>query len=253
MKTSYIFSLVLILLSGCASIQPYYVAVPTGDLETIDFEGEVSAELMPDADFDELILRRAAEDYALVGRADFGAPGEEDWTGAMQRMGRDIKAAKIDYSMKYERTESRTGYMTVPTMQTTYGTAWSPNGPQPVSLTTTVNTHVPYSYSVSCNEYHVYFFKKVRSPSVFGAISSELGDELAKRVGTRNAVLIRGVIPRKQAWKNELFKGDVILTIDGKPANLTDMKAIDRNMVGRKLELWRDGKKLKKTIVDVGG
>lgn len=240
--------LVALVVSGCASIESYYVPVPTGDARLIDYEGEITPELAPDKSADELILRRAAEDYVLVGRADFGGPSEEDWVSAMARQGEAVMAEKVDYFSWFSRIEKRTGMMNVPVTQTSYATVCGPRGPRTVSMTTTSNTYVPYDYNVSCNEYHVFFFKRAMNPSRFGAMFALPDDDLAKRVGTRSGVVICAVVPEKQAWTNDLFRGDVIQEVDGQPATLTSVKGLDQNATGRRLKIWRDGKIIEQTI-----
>lgn len=234
--------------SGCASIESYYVPVPTGDAQLMDYEGELTPELAQDKSSDELILRRASEDYVLIGRADFGGPSEDDWVSAMVRQGEAVKAEKVDYFTWFDRIEKRTGVMNMPVTQTSYATVCGPRGPRTVSMTTTSTAYVPYDYNVSCNEYHVFFFKKTRNPSRFGAMFALPDDDLAKKIGTRSGVAIRAVVPEKQAWTNDLFRDDVIQEIDGQPATLTSVKILDQSAPGHRLKIWRDGKVIEKTI-----
>lgn len=235
------------LVGGCASVEPYYTAIPS-DAALADYEGELKANLVQGKDAEGLILARAAEDYLLVGRADFHAPAYDDWTGAMVRKGRAIKAEKVDYFTWYLDTQTESGIMTVPTTQTSTGTVWGPRGPRTVVTTTTGTTLVPYQYNFSRNEYHVFYFKKTKSPSAFGIFTAYPDDEFARKLGTRKAIVVTGVVPNKLAWRNDLFKGDVILEIDGLVATAESVRALDANAVGKSLKIWRDGKEISKVI-----
>lgn len=233
------------LVTGCASVEKFYTAVPTGDIALVDYEGDLQADLVQGMCLDDLIMNRAAEDFMLVGRADFNAPSQQDWTGAMVRKGRAIKAEKIDYYTWYDRTDTGTGVLSMPTTQTSTGTVWGPAGPRTVTMTTTGTTMMPYNYSVARNEYHVFYFKKMKNPLRMGLFMDIPNDALAKKVGTRNALLVVGVVPRKLAWKNDLFKDDVIFEIDGKIPTIEDVRLITP---GVKLKIWRDGKIIEKVM-----
>lgn len=232
-------------LTGCLSVDEFYTAVPTGDIALIDHEGDLNADPVQGMSLDDLILNREAEDYALVGHADFNAPSHQDWTGAMVRKGRDIKAAKIDYYTWYDRTDSGTGFLSMPTTQTSTGTIWGPTGLRTVTMTTTGSTIMPYNYNITRNEYRVFYFKKRLHPLRMGLTMAIPNDELAKKFGTRRAVHVTSVVPGKLAWKNDLFTDDVILDIGGKSPTFEDVRLI---APGTKLKIWRDGKIIEKVF-----
>lgn len=243
-------SLLSLFVTGCASIDPYYVEVPAGNAALADHAGEdVAAELIPGFDFERHVINRLGEDWALVGRADFVADSALDWPDAMTRKGRDVKAGKVDYFTCFHGTDVETGFMSVPVTETYTGTSRGRHGKSRTVTTTTVtHDYLPYSYTVTRNEYHAFFFKKMLHPLKFGIIMATPDDALAKQIGTRGAILVAGVVPGKIAWKNDLFAGDVILALDGRAVTIESVQAQDADVVGRTVRIWRDGKTFEKTI-----
>ena len=78
-----------ILFSGCASIEEFYSENPHAKrIELIDYDGALKAEPVVGLDRDQLIVARESEDYFPIGSADYTGPGNQDWTGAMVRLGR---------------------------------------------------------------------------------------------------------------------------------------------------------------------
>ncbi len=243
--------ILFLMCGGCrTSIQRYYTPMPIDGSTVLDYEGSPQITQVHDGNIDNLILKRAAEDYILVGRADFTGDASARWTGPMVRLGRNIKAEKIDYTSAYARTDLETDMLFVPTYGTATSTVWTPSGPRTVTMTTSGSTMAPYTYSVQMNEFHVFYFKKLLFPSPFGIFITEPTDEIALKVGTRKAIVISGVVPNKLAWQNELFKGDVILEIEGQKPTAERLKAFSDNPIGKKLEIWRNGEILVKEITD---
>ena len=244
---------ILILFHSCAgcrtSIQRYYTPMPIDNILVLDYEGRPQISQIHD-DLNDLILKRAAEDYILIGRADFTGNANARWKGPMLRLGKTLKAEKIDYTSEYARTDLQTEMLIIPTYGISTGTVWGPSGPRSVTMTTSGSTMAPYSYSVQMNNFHVFYFKKLLFPPSFGVFIAEPTDETALLIGTRKAFVITGVVPNKLSWQNDLFKGDVILEVEGQKPTADLLKALGNDPVGKKIKIWRNGAILIKDIID---
>jgi len=156
----------LLLTVGCAGIKSIYTEVPTDGIALIDYEGELTPEEVKDKDAQELIRTRVAEGYRLVGKAEFTVSGNQGWTEAMVKKGREVKAGKIDYIVRYDKTESGAAGQNASAVQMVSGPGWDTGDPDVASVTTAGNSSAPYTLSLECYVYHVYYFKKVRQPQV---------------------------------------------------------------------------------------
>lgn len=217
----------LLLLTGCgASISRYYTAnQAVTDVELVDYAGPLSAEPIKGMSLEELIDKRSGEDYLPIGTANYTANGNLNWQGAMVRLGSRLNAEKIDYLSRYIRTETESGVV--------------PSG----------DFMALYSETIPIHEYCVVYFKKMRHPFVFGVAFGAPDEATARKLGTRNALVITRVVPGKIAWKNDLFKGDVLLEVDGKQATKESVEEFCQNSIGKKMKIQRDGKVIEKTIV----
>lgn len=240
----------LILCCGCASIRRYYVPNhEVSSADVIDYDGCPNVELVIDGDIESRIAKREAQGYALVGSADYVGK-DANWTGAMKRLGKTLGVEKIDYFKKYVGTESTTGVIPIQTTQLTTGTTWGAGGMGTMSMTTTHTSFIPYQRDVVKNEYHVLYYKKRLRPLPYGLKFSPVGEGLARQVGTRSAMVIMLVVPDSFGWRNNLFKGDVILEVDGHvPTSKNAISLFDRAN-GKPMKIWRDGKVLEVILQD---
>ena len=240
----------LILCCGCASIGRYYVPNPeVSSADVIDYDGYPDVELVIDGDIESCIAKREAQGYALVGSADYVGK-DANWTGAMRRLGKTLGVEKIDYFKKYAGTDSATDVIPIQTTQLTPGTAWGTGGLGTMSMTTTQTSFVPYQYDVVKNEYHVLCYKKRLRPLPFGLKVSPVGEDLARQVGTRRAMVITSVVPDSFGWRNNLFKGDVILDVDGHVPTNGNVISLFGRANGKPMKIWRDGKVIEVILKD---
>ncbi len=242
-------ALTAILLSGCASIDRFYSENPNArHLEFLDYDGPLKAEEVVGMDLDSLLDVREADDYFLVGAADYNGPGNVDWTGAMVRLGRRLKAEKIDYFTRYLNTDSGTGVIPMTTPQTSTVAVWGPNGLRTVNVTTMSTTLLPYRYNIPRNEFHVLYFKKLKNPALFGIVFGPPDAEAAKKIGTRKVLTILRVVPGKIAWKNDLFEGDIIMEVNGLKATEENVLSFCKDSIGKKMKVRRGDKEIEVTI-----
>lgn len=238
------------LFCGCTSISRYYAPNPAAaDLQLSDYEGPLTAISVGAKDVDGLMRQMLAEDYVLIGTADFTGNGDLNWCGAMVRLGEDLKAEKIFYASQYLGTEHSVGYMAMPTSYSSTATVWGHHGPRSVSVTTYGSQYVPYDNVYSMNAFSVMYFKKEFDPPPFGIVFRSPDDELARAIGTRSVVVVEMVIPGKVAWKNDLFAGDIILEVDGKKATVEAVREFCRHCHGKTLKLKRDTEIIEKTVL----
>lgn len=236
-------------LCGCASIQPYYTPQPdVAESELLPYTGPLQAELVAGTNIAQRIAQREADDYAFIGSAAFTGAADENWTGAMVRLGRTLKAEKIDYFTWYAGTDTATGVTSVPVMRTSFGTVWGPDGPRTVPVTTLDTDWLPYSYSVPCNAYRVLYYKKRKEPLPMGIRYDWPSEVLGRQIGTRKALEITLVAPGRTGWKNDLFAGDVVLAVNGRTPTKERMRRFCQAPAGGTLRIWRDGQIIEKTI-----
>lgn len=239
----------IVLATGCVSISEFYSENPFAkSYELIDYDGPLKAEHVVGLTLEQLVNERASEDYLVIGSADYTGQGNLDWTGAMVRLGYKLKAEKVDYYTWEIGVDSGTRILAMPTTQNSTASVWGANGLQTINVTTTGTTMIPYNYSVPRNEFHVLYFKKMKHPFPFGISFDIPSDDIAKKIGTRNIVEVTSVVPGKLAWKNNLFKGDLILEVDGKKATVNNVREFCKNSIGKKMRIRRLGKDVIITI-----
>lgn len=241
------FFLSSLLFAGCANdISCFYT--PNLDADRVALEDTYWGILEPvnigSLSYDQLIDRLASEDYFHIGTASFIGPVNEDWCAAMVSLGYRLKAGRIYFSARYHSDRIETGYTKKTVTHDSTATVWGPNGPQNITMSGLGTQNVPYTCTVPQNEYHVYYFKKMRFPYAFGVVVGLPDEEEARKIGTRNAVYIRRVTTGKVGWKNDLFPGDEILEVDGEVANLQNVLSVCEKYNGRKLKIRRGEKEL---------
>lgn len=236
----------LMFLIGCRSnIARYYKPLPDViNVEVNDYVGPLKAEPLGNMDMKQLFDNMLAEDYILVGTADFTGDGTKNWSGAMVRLGQKIKAEKIYYSSSLHSTEYKTGCVSMPTTYNSTATIWGASGPRTVNVNTMGTTAIPYSYSVPRNAFNVFYFKKLKKSPKFGMLFGLPDEEMARKIGTRNAIVVNRVIRGKIAWKNDLFEGDVILEVNGEKATQENILAFTKDCQNKTMKIRRDGKEL---------
>lgn len=236
----------LLFLIGCGSnIARYYKPLPdVTNVEVNDYVGPLKAERLGNMDINQLIGNMLAEDYVLIGTADFTGDGSKNWCGAMVRLGQKLMAEKIYYSSSYHSTDYKTGCVSMPTTYNSTATIWGASGPRTVNVSTMGTTAIPYSYSVPRNAFNVFYFKKLKEAPKFGMYFGSPDEEMARKIGTRNAIVISRVVRGKIAWKNDLFEGDIILEVDGKKATHENVLAFSKDCHNKTIKIRRDEKEL---------
>jgi len=153
---------VLLLACGCAGVKSVYTEVPTDGVALVDYEGELKPEEFKGKSVEELLKTRTAEGYRLVGKAEFSVSGNQGWTDAMVKKGREIKAAKIDYVAIYDQTESGSAGQDAVAAALATGPGYESCVSDQICSTTAGRSASPYSLGIDCYVYHVYYFKKVK-------------------------------------------------------------------------------------------
>lgn len=235
--------------AGCVSVSQYYTPNPQAEgLEFVDYEGEVAVETFVPGEADKITDALMAKDYYPIGSASFVGRGDVDWCGAFERLAKDLKAEKVCYSAGYVATEHSVSYMNMPTINHSTATVYGHHGRHTVHMTTMSDNYVPYTYDVQINEYQAIYFKKMRHPSAFGMYYEFPDEKLSRELGTRRVVVISRVVPRKIAWRNDLFVGDVISEVDGENVDEENVRALCANPIGRKVKILRGDRELTITI-----
>lgn len=160
-------------------------------------------------------------DYAPIGVLAFEGGEYDGLERSIFNLAKKNHAEKVLVYGEYVRTESGSGAIPMTTYNTTFVT--TPNGFGGFSSTpvTTSNTsYIPYSYSNRRFNYEAVFYCKVTNPSRFGAAFSELSEQEARSIGSRDHIKIHRVIRGKPAWKCNLFAGDIILEANGQKATI---------------------------------
>lgn len=196
--------------------------------------------------------------YMPIGYSSFNSGHNETDAEALtqaKKVGADLV---VVMSPKYTGTTSTVLPLVTPTTSTSYtsgtATAYGSNGQSATaygSATTTTygsrTTYIPintrrYDYGA------VYF---VRFKYRLGVLYGPLTNALRQRLGTNRALPIRLVVYNSPAFNADILPGDVITSIDGRPATAETMKEAAKVDAGGPLTLTlvREGKKIEKTVV----
>lgn len=199
---------VLVLSSGCASsaLLNYYEAIPDVEEETIPDEAEQQIVWSKDLVLDQAKWRE--DGYMAVGRLKYvGAPCS---SASFRLVARTCKAP---YILLKKTPQGRTSGSIATTMTTTVLTP-SPTGGL-VATPQTSTMLVPYEESIYI--YDALFLRREKYKSRLGIDVEPLSRDDVLRAETRKAVVVKNVLKTGLAWRNDVFEGDVILSIDGQP------------------------------------
>lgn len=198
----------LVLSSGCASsaLLNYYEPIPDVEEETIPDEDEQQIVWSKDLGLD---LAKWREDgYMAVGRLKY--VGRQCSSASFQLVARTYRAPCI---LLKKTPQGRTG-RTIATTTTTTVLTPSPTGGL-VATPQTSTMLVPYAETIYL--YEALFLRQEKYKSRLGVDVEPLSRDDVLRAETRKAVMVTNVLKSGLAWRNDVFEGDVIVSIDGQP------------------------------------
>ena len=225
----YLFALSLNLLAGC--VNPYR----SNFNSTLDRQPKwIAARLAPSADKPRLVQSNDIQNdnwglfergYIMIGYSKFDGPGTD--TYYVQAEARYIVADVV--LLKNKKTKSLTETVAV--------TQWGPSETTDTNQTTnvvgprggvsTVNTQSEVTTSespetvyvpqqVDYYEHSATYWRKMTTP-IFGAAVQDLTDALKQQLETNQGLVVRAVVIDSPAFKADLLKGDILLTMNGQP------------------------------------
>jgi S1-C subfamily serine protease len=96
------------------------------------------------------------------------------------------------------------------------------------------------------------FFARLRMK--FGALLLPVPSAVAAKVGRSGGLLVAIVVRGGEAYRADLFEGDVILSVDGQPLQNENNNALFNQLMERRsgrpvdLEIWRHGRVLTRSV-----
>ena len=245
----YLYALIVSLfLSGCASngFSEYYTpyaqdkVAPTDHVDIIQYKN------------DNELLDKMEEGYRILGSSNFKSSGGatlEQLKSQAKSIGSDVAMVNSSYAGSESYVMPIMNY-TPGTTSTTYSNASAYGNTGYANAYGTSTTYNPGTYSTSYipatrnwTSYKVIYLKKF-DPNKWtrsGIWVVEKTTELNKKMGTNSGCLIQLVYKNTPAYNNDIFRGDVIMKVNG--SKIRSCKDINfKNKKNVSLELWRDGK-----------
>lgn len=266
MKKNILLFALLILCGGCAtsnSFTEFYTTVHTPEevqkyseyIETCT-EPKVGA-MSPTEGIEELQNRMFEKGYTLIGYSSFEASDNQGEKEALLQ-GQEIGACMVLWKAEYERTENTSHTMPTYTPGTTliithYGI---------FDLGGAYGRHRGFSnryysgsaqYTVSKDLYSyvgTYFAKVINSQQALMLTTAEAPLSYMKHTDSRKGALVKSVLIDGNAYKANIFKGDIIVSINGKEVTKDSMpKEFLKSGAKNKIVLYRNGEIITKNIV----
>lgn len=205
------------------------------------------------------LIRMLEEGYDLIGTSSWEGPSDEGNAEALAQ-GQLVGACVVMWKAEYSHTRQGSMPMSVYTpggTSTTIhsGTVYSGGSSGMYSGTSTTynpgaitTQYIPYSvnrYTYSA----AYFAKLVLNPQGLNIFTLEPPVEYMKATDSRDGWLVTAVVKGGNAYKANIFRGDVIVSINGTPciANSANVVVSSGKNI---LKIWRDGKIIEK-VVDI--
>ena len=214
-----------LIITGCASpYSKFYTDMTNGASDITKAKIAIITDIDPEIrrgstnkENDERLM--SEDNYEPIGYSEFNA-GNVDTDGALSK-GREVHAAVIIIYSQYTGTQSGYMPMTVPkttTASTTtngniygYGGSASYSGTSNTTYNGTNTTYIPYS--VNKYDYVATYWIKLK-PVMLGLLIKELPQEMHKKIGTNNGLLIWGVRKGSPAFNADIFSGDILVKLN---------------------------------------
>lgn len=164
----------------------------------------------------------AENGYGLLGGSFFSGTSMEASTAHLVEQAKKVKADPVVSYIKYIGTAFGTIPLTLPkdTYVTThnYGSIYGFGGSPSYSGFSTAVIHgtetVNIPYSRDYYSYGATFWKKIKTPPIFGVYARDLPAHLKQRTNGNKGVLVILVIKKSPAFWSDVLEGDVILAIN---------------------------------------
>lgn len=237
------FATAFLFFTGCVScnLDRFYSPLDCG--ETIPWNAEPTFEHRAGDSLNDS-YKMLDDDYIPIGVCVFEGGEFDSHADQIRRIAKKHHAERVLIYTQYDHTDSGTAaipmttYNSVPVTSTSHFSGYS------TSFVTMPNTMMmPFSYSNRRYVYRILFYRKLLNPGKLGVLFGELSEEESRLVGSREFMKIIYVCRGKAGWKANLFKGDIVLEVNGiRPSMEIIRKAIGEGIVTFKL--LRDGKEL---------
>ena len=193
----------------------------------------------------EALLRKG---YVQIGHSAFWAANATE--EQLKKHAKEIGAEVVLHSSKYLRTRSGVATITQYNPGQTYNSSFSGNfgGNNFYGNSTTTsqgsysNQYVPYS--VDTYEFAAGYFKRNKNPFTFGVFLRELNSAEKSELQSNKGVVIDIVVDGTPAYRADLLKDDVIVSIDGNQIS-------DFNSFGEAVKGF-GGRKMPVTVIRMG-
>ena len=222
-------ALSLCLLAGC--VNPYR----SNFNSTLDRQPKwIAARLAPSPDKPRLVQSNDIQNdnwglfergYIMVGYSKFDGPETDNYY--VQAQARSIGADVVLVQNKFTKSLTETVAVTQwgPSQTTDTNETTNVTGPRGGVHTVNTESEVTTSESpetvyvpqqVDYYEHSATYWRKMNTP-IFGAAVQDLTDALKQQLETNQGLTVRAIVIDSPAFKADLLKGDILLTMNGQP------------------------------------
>ncbi|WP_158900063.1 PDZ domain-containing protein [Burkholderia sp. L27(2015)] len=251
----------ILLLAGCANDFSKFYNGMTKD-EVVSHTGpraDVEPRVIVTDNIDAQNERLAQNNYARVGESSFQSNATSRAEANAVAQAKAIGAEMIVLSSRDAGTRTAVMPLVTPTTATATsnfnGTAFNPaygttnvNGSATTTSYGTTTTYVPIT--VHRADYYAGYWVKAKPPAV-GIHVMPLSPEEHRRIGTNSGLLINVVVIGSPAYRADIFKGDILMSIgDIRVDTADDVQQAIKKYLGATVEIQvlRDGQVLKKSV-----
>jgi hypothetical protein len=210
------------------------------------------------ADMERDIWDWAAKGYIPVGQASFSGSGNYITVEDAKVQAKAVGAHVVLMSSKYSHTNSGAVPLYVPNTSTSYtsgsatvtGPYGTATGYGSATTTTQSSTVMMMPYSVAMYEASAVFM--VRRKYMLGLVGEKAPEEFHKKNGSYQGVQVKIVVEGAPAFKSGIMRGDILMSIGPVPMFTEGdiSSAVEKLGPGpTTIELIRDGKRVKKSVV----
>jgi hypothetical protein len=196
--------------------------------------------------------------YIMIGYSKFDGPETDTYSvlSEARAVGADVVLLQKKFTKSLTETVAVTQWgpsQTVDTMERT--NVEGPRGSRTISTEsqTTVSQSPETVYvpkQVDYYEHSATYWRKLTSP-VFGVAVQDLNDVQKRQLETNQGLAVRAVVTDSPAYKADLLKGDILLTMNGQPMPSAEKFYEDiAQLAGKKVDftMLRGDKRLQRSV-----
>ncbi len=227
MSKGFLLFLVSFLLSGCANgFSKYYNGATAEQIRAVPGATPCQTPVvaaLPGDDAGEIKRKLFEEGYNVIGYSHFTSGMGENSDHALAQ-GKKLGACLVLYGARHSHTSSGAVPIITPTTSTTTHSGSISGAGAPIGYSGTSTTYgsttTMMPYSVNVYEYLAVYAVKTR-PGPVGVLLEEIPDDVKRRLDSRQGALVTAVRRDGNAYRANIFAGDILLTLNDEPISAT--------------------------------